>query len=327
MGISNVRLRKVAFRTNNPTPLMGRAAIQVNVGATLDVDDCDFEGFYDCLVDETYLDSVNAPVNESRWGHRNTHSNLTSQFPIFSRGGQHWMTTTKAPPVDNRATLNPGTGPNLAPADPASWSVVSATVGAAVAGGPNGAFYYPVTKNAAGGRVSRAMTLTPGKRYCFGIIARKQAGSPTTKTFKFRVQFNGGSTVIAVDSRAIRLDDDWVTYFCRIPYVPVGVTTTTCAIYIDDAETSPTGGMDIFRLFVSEGWSPKFPQDNLILSPRKNAPSPATTGMMYLADGVSWDPLTRGGSENYLVFWTGTAWHTVSAARSRPPRRSPRPTP
>jgi hypothetical protein len=311
-GVTNVRLRKVAFRSNAPSAVMARAAIQVNVGATLDVDDCDFEGFNDWLVDEAYLDSVNAPVTESRWGHRNTYATLTSGQPIFSRGGQHWMTTTKAPPVDNRTVMNPGTGPNLAPADPASWSVVSATVGAAVAGGPNGAFYYPITKNAAGGRISRVMTLTPGKRYCFGVIARKQAGSPTTRTFKFRCQFNGGTTVIAVDSRAIRLDDDWVTYFVRIPYVPASATTTTCAVYVDDMEASPTGGMDIFRMFVSEGWSPKFPQDNLVLSPRKNAPSPVTTGMMYLADGVSWDPLARGGSEQYLVFWTGTAYHAVS---------------
>lgn len=44
------------------------------------------------------------------------------------------------------------------------------------------------------------------------------------------------------------------------------------------------------------------------------APTYPQTGAIYLADGSSWNPLSRGGTAPYLVFYNGTAYKGVSDA-------------
>ncbi|BBB09901.1 glycosyl hydrolase family 28-related protein [Sphingopyxis sp. EG6] len=43
-------------------------------------------------------------------------------------------------------------------------------------------------------------------------------------------------------------------------------------------------------------------------------PTQKTTGMTVMADGDSWDPLSRAAGRPYWVIWQGDRWHTVSGA-------------
>ena len=44
------------------------------------------------------------------------------------------------------------------------------------------------------------------------------------------------------------------------------------------------------------------------------APIAKTTGMTVMADGDSWDPLSRSAGRPYWVIWQGDRWHAVSGA-------------
>jgi hypothetical protein len=45
-----------------------------------------------------------------------------------------------------------------------------------------------------------------------------------------------------------------------------------------------------------------------LIPPTNTAPASVTTGSFAVADGVSWDPASRGPGNAYPVFYDGTTW-------------------
>lgn len=315
-AVAIVRLRKVAFRTPPVvSSSVGRAAVRLNAKATFDIDECDFGQYAECLVDEApYLASETlwtvATTMQSKWGDRNTIDGGHAG-PIFSNGGVTVQTPSRLPThVDARAGADVGDSANLVSADLSTWTATSCSVGAPVTGGPDGTFYYPVTKTAAGMLLSTTVILTAGRRYVFGVRVRRDAGS-AIRTARLRV--NRGATIM-VDQQKLRLDSEWVTFMFRVPYVAT-TGAATVAIWLDNAEEAANGQtVGVVLPFVNDGWTPKPPRTTVRLTSRKNGPTAPVAGTMYGADGVTWDPLSRGAALPYVVLWNGSAWQAVSNA-------------
>lgn len=312
-ALAVVRFRKVAFRTPPVvSALICRAAVRLNAKCVLDVDDCDFGEHYECLIDEApYLAAETlwtaATTFQSRWGDNQVDAG--HKAALFSNGGVNFTTPSRLPTtIDRRAGADVGDSANLVSTDLGTWTATSCTVGAAVTGGPDGVFYFPVTKTGAGMLLSTSVTMTAGRRYVFGFRVRREAGS-AIRTARLRV--NRGATIMH-DQQRIRLDGEWVTYWWRIPYVPT-TGAATVAIWLDNAEEAANGAVvGVCLPFVNDGVTPKSPRTTLRLTGRRNGPSSPTAGAMYGADGITWDPLSRGAGLPYVVLWNGSSWQAVS---------------
>jgi hypothetical protein len=98
-----------------------------------------------------------------------------------------------------------------------------------------------------------------------------------------------GGNVIAKSGR-VMVDGD-TDSFDGVLYGPV-----YGSVYGDDSSVI----VDSFRKIVS-------------LPPLTEEPTGAIAGMFAVADGVTWDPVTAGGSTPYPVFYNGTVWLKMTA--------------
>lgn len=97
-----------------------------------------------------------------------------------------------------------------------------------------------------------------------------------------------------------------------------GVGLPNSLLYVDDTNKALAfNGVTFPRLpatheQVSYSGKKLIPPGGLIMSALSAQPSNRITGMMVLANGVSWDPLTFTHNRPYWVIWQGDRWSPVS---------------
>lgn len=312
---SQITIRKCEFRSP-PTvsATVANSAIRLNTKVNIDIDESDFGEFNSYLVHEDYLNRevvYHTGAQESFWGDQITIDAGHKGRPIFSHGGVGFRVSNRMFPtkIDRRSIIDPGDSENLVSIDLSTWTSTNGTMSSEKTGGLGGAGYYTHTKSAVGPLFSKTVALTAGSSYTFGITARRGAVNPARN---FRARCSIGVNPILSDSRQIRLTNDWVTYLFRVEYVPTSATYTFAFFPDNDSELNDAQ-IDVMLPWVTKGLTPKPPRSNLRLAVMRSAPVPPIIGTHYLADGVNWDPKSRGLSRPYEVMYDGAGYEPVTA--------------